>query len=80
MAIIRPPSAPASDTNFARRINHIRLDVHNLIPRTKSRLFIPGMPTESREVEEDFMIDNEREAPLDGSVAVDPYETHAYGL
>src|SRR5260370_16590503 len=36
----------ATQTNFARRINRIWRDVHNLIPRTDPGLFIPGMPTE----------------------------------
>jgi Fungal protein kinase len=36
----------ATQTNFARRINRIWLDVHSLIPRTDPGLFIPGIPTE----------------------------------
>jgi hypothetical protein len=54
------PSKPASDTNFARRIDRIWLDVHNLIPRTDPGLFIPGIPTDYHEVEEDFAIGNKR--------------------
>jgi len=49
-------SKSASHTNFARRINRIWLDVHNIIPRTDPGLFIPGMPTNYSDVEEDSMI------------------------
>jgi hypothetical protein len=59
------PSKPASDTNFARRINRIWLDVHNIIPRTDPGLFIPGMPTDYHDVEDEFMIGTKRSHPGD---------------
>jgi hypothetical protein len=58
------PPKPASDTNFARRINRMWLDVHNIIPRTDPGLFIPGMPTEEGE-EEEFVIGTKRSHPGD---------------
>jgi hypothetical protein len=58
-------SKPASDTNFARRINRIWLDVHNFIPRTDPGLFIPGMPTEYHDIEEEFVIGTKRSHPGD---------------
>jgi hypothetical protein len=57
------PPKPASDPNFARRINRMWLDVHNIIPRTDPGLFIPGMPTE--EEEEEFVIGTKRSHPGD---------------
>jgi hypothetical protein len=51
----------ASDTNFARRINRIWLDVHTSF-RAPTHLFIPGMPTDY-EPEEDFAIGSKRSHP-----------------
>jgi hypothetical protein len=59
------PSIPSSDTNFAQCVDRIWLDVHNLIPRTDAGLFIPGMPTDYHEVDEDFAIGNKRSHPGD---------------
>jgi hypothetical protein len=56
------PSKATSDTNFARRINRIWLDVHNIIPRTDPGLFIPGMPTDT---EENILIGAKRSHPGD---------------
>ena len=58
-------SKPAGDINFARRINRIWLDVNNIIPRTDPGLFIPGMPTDYNDVEEDFVIGTMRSHPGD---------------
>ena len=55
-------SKPDSDTNFARRIDRIWLDVHSRIPRTDPGLFIPGMP---HDVEEDTVIGQKRSHPGD---------------
>ena len=52
-----PIPKAGGDTNFARRINRLWLDIHNLIPRTDKGLIIPGVPTEY-EVEEEFVIGN----------------------
>jgi hypothetical protein len=43
----------AGDTNFARRVNRVWRDVHSMIPRTDPGLFIPGMPTDYLEIEEE---------------------------
>jgi hypothetical protein len=48
-----PSTNPAGDTNFARRVNRVWRDVHSLIPRTDPGLFIPGMPTDYLEIEEE---------------------------
>jgi len=56
-------SESASHTNFARRINRIWLDVHNIIPRTDPGLFVPGMPTNYNDAEEDSMIGTKRPHP-----------------
>jgi len=56
------PSKPAADTNFARRIKRMWLDVHDLIPRTDPGLFIPGMPT-NYEIEEDVVMGSKRPHP-----------------
>jgi hypothetical protein len=59
------PPNPASDTNFARRISRIWLDVHNVIPRTDPGLFIPGMPTDYYDIDEDVVIGTKRSHPGD---------------
>jgi len=55
-----PTSGPAKDTNFARHISRIWLDVHSIIPRTDEGLFIPGMPLDPQYVEEDIVIGHKR--------------------
>jgi len=54
------PSKPISDTNFARCINRTWIDLHNIIPRTDPGLFIPGMPTDYNDLEEDLVIGTKR--------------------
>jgi hypothetical protein len=56
-------SKPADDTNLARHINRVWRDVHSIIPRTDPGLFIPGMPTEYLEMEEEFVVGNKRSHP-----------------
>ena len=56
-------SRPANDTNFARHISRTSLDVHDLIPCPDPGLFIPGMPTNYHEVEEDIVIGQKRSHP-----------------
>ena len=60
---VHTPSKPAHDTNFAHRINRIWLDVHNIIPRTDTGLFIPGMPTDYHNVGGDPVIGTKRSHP-----------------
>ena len=60
-----PASEPAKDTNFARRISRIWLDVHSVIPRTDDGLFIPGMPMDPNDVDEDLVIGHKRSHPGD---------------
>ena len=60
-----PASESAKDTNFARRIDRIWLDVHSVIPRTDDGLFIPGMPTDPKDVEGDIVIGQKRSHPGD---------------
>ena len=57
------PSKPASHTRIARCINGSWLDVHNIIPRTDTGLFIPGMPTGYYDVEEDSVVGTNRSHP-----------------
>jgi len=61
----RTPFKHASDTNFARHVNRIWLDVHSIIPRTDPGLFIPGMPTDYHDFDEDFVIGTKRSHPGD---------------
>ena len=58
-------SKPAGDTNYARHIKRSWLDVHNIIPRTDPGLFIPGIPRDYCDVEEDFVIGTKRSHPGD---------------
>ena len=58
-------SKPTSDTNFARRINRIWLDVHNIILCTDPSLFVPEMPTDYYDVEDDFVICTKGSHPRD---------------
>ena len=60
---IHTPSKPARDTNFAQRINRIWLDVHNIIPRTDTGLFIPGMPADYHDVGDNSVIGTKRSHP-----------------
>ena len=55
-----PASEPAKDTNFARHISRIWLDVHSIIPRTDDGLFIPGMPMDPDDVDGDIVISQKR--------------------
>jgi hypothetical protein len=55
----RAPCKPANSTNFALHVNRMWVDVHNVIPRTDSGLFIPGMPTDYDE--DEFAIGNKDE-------------------
>ena len=64
-------SKPASDTNLARCTNHIWLDLHNIIPRIDPGLFIPGIPTDSYDVDGDFVIDTKQSHPRDEEGLVD---------
>ena len=66
-------SKPASDTKFARRINHSCLDVHDIIPPTDLSLFVPGMPTDYYDVEEDFVIGTKRSHPGDDEDEADTF-------
>ena len=54
---------PANDTNFAEDISRVWLDVHSLIPRTDSGLFIPGMPMDYDDDEEDTVLGQRRPHP-----------------
>ena len=56
---------PAKDTNFARQINRIWLNVHSIIPRTDDGLFIPGMPMDPNDAEGDIVIGRKRSHPGD---------------
>ena len=60
-----PASEPAKDTNFARHISRIWLDVHSVIPRTDDGLFIPGMPMDPNGVDGDIVIGHKRSHPGD---------------
>ena len=60
-----PAPEPAEDTNFARHISRIWLDVHSVIPRTDDGLFIPGMPMDPDDVEGDIVIGQKRSHPGD---------------
>ena len=66
-----PASEPAKDTNFARHISRIWLDVHSVIPRTDDGLFIPGMPTDPDDIDEDIAIGQKRSHPGDDDDYVD---------
>jgi len=61
----RTSSKPTSDTNFARRINRMWLDVHSIIPRTDPGLFIPGMPTDYNDFDNNSVIGTKRSYPRD---------------
>jgi len=58
------PSKYTSDTNFARRTNHIWLNVHNIL-RIDPGLFIPEMPTAYHDFEGDSVIGTKRSHPRD---------------
>ena len=60
-----PASEPAEDTNFARHISRIWLDVHSVIPRTDDGLFIPGMPVDPDDVDGDMVTGHKRSHPGD---------------
>ena len=66
-----PASEPAKDTNFARHIRRIWLDVHSIIPRTDDGLFIPGMPMDPDDVDADVVIGQKRSHPGDDDDYVD---------
>ena len=51
---------PANDPNFAEDISRVWLDVHSIIPRTDSGLFIPGMPMDYDDNEEDTVLGQKR--------------------
>jgi len=70
-----PTSEPAEDTNFARHVSRIWLDVHSIIPRTDEGLFIPGMPLDPRDVEEGIVSGHKRPLPGDDEDDEDDADT-----
>ena len=55
-----PTPKPDNDTDFARCISRVWLDIHDLILRTDLGVFIPGMPMDYREVGEDIVSGQKR--------------------